>query len=286
MPFPEKISASFASKFSVGKNCPLKMQVKFSEKENIKTSGFVRDPTGDKKAEIENGILQKYKGRLLVMASNECALHCRFCFRKHKEKKKIQNLPAKLHKFLKKNKSIKEVILSGGDPLMLGNNELQAIFKAIPKIIKIRIHTRLPVALPSRFTPALLHLFKQLDQRLIFVVHVNHPNELDKKSEKIFRSISKLGIVILSQSVLLKGINDNAKILTKLFEKLFSQGVLPYYLHQLDKAQGTAHFEVPIKRATSIFMELKENLPGYLVPRFVREARGARSKVWVNSKVL
>jgi EF-P beta-lysylation protein EpmB len=284
MPFPEKISACFASKFTGGKNCPLKMQVKFSEKENIKVNGFALDPTGDKETEIENGILQKYKGRLLVMASSECALHCRFCFRKNIEKKKIQNLPAKLHKILREDKSIKEVILSGGDPLMLGDNELQAIFKVIPKNIKIRIHTRLPVALPSRFTLALLRLFKQLDKRLIFVAHVNHPNELDKKSEKIFRSISKLGIVILSQSVLLKGINDNAKILTKLFEKLFSQGVLPYYLHQLDKALGTAHFEVPMKQAKSIFMELKENLPGYLVPRFVKEVKGERTKVWIGGE--
>jgi len=284
MQFPEKISACFASKFAVGKNCPLKMQVKFSKKENIKANGFVRDPTGDKEAERESGILQKYKGRVLVMASNECALHCRFCFRKNIEKKKVQNLPAKLHKILKEDKSIKEVILSGGDPLMLGSNDLQAIFKAIPKNIRIRIHTRLPVALPSRFTQALLNLFKQMDQRLIFVVHVNHPNELDKKSEKIFRSLAKMGIVVLSQSVLLKGINDNAKILTKLFEKLFSQGVLPYYLHQLDKAEGTAHFEVPMKQAQSIFRELKENLPGYLVPRFVKEVKGKKTKVWIEEK--
>ncbi|GBU24454.1 EF-P beta-lysylation protein EpmB [Fibrobacteria bacterium R8-3-H12] len=282
MLFPEKISTCFASKFAVGKNCPLKMQVKFSEKENIKTSGFALDPTGDKKAEIKNGILQKYKGRLLVMASNECALHCRFCFRKNIEKKKAQNLPACLHKILREDKSIKEVILSGGDPLMLGNNELQAIFRAIPKNIKIRIHSRLPVALPSRFAPALLHLFKQLGSRLIFVAHVNHPRELDKKSEKIFRSLEKMGIVVLSQSVLLKGINDKSEILTELFEKLFSQGVLPYYLHQLDKAQGTAHFEVPIKQAKSIFRELKENLSGYLVPKFVKEVKGKRAKVWIS----
>jgi EF-P beta-lysylation protein EpmB len=282
MLFPEKISACFASKFAVGKGCPLKMQVKFSAKENIKTFGFVHDPTGDKKAEIESGILQKYKGRLLVMASDECALHCRFCFRKNMEKKTIENLPARLRKILNKDKSIKEVILSGGDPLMLGNHELQAIFEAIPKNMKIRIHSRLPIALPSRFTPALLRLLKKLGYRLIFVAHVNHPNELDEKSQKIFRSLAKFGNVILSQSVLLKGINDNAKILTELFEKLFSQRVLPYYLHQLDKAQGTVHFEVPIKKAKTIFKELKENLPGYLVPKFVKEVMGERAKVWIN----
>jgi EF-P beta-lysylation protein EpmB len=282
MQFPEKISACFASKFTAGKNCPLKMQVKFSAKENIKTSGFAIDPTGDKEAEIETGVLQKYKGRLLVMASSKCALHCRFCFRKNVEKKNIENLPAKLRKILAKDKSVKEVILSGGDPLMLGNNELRAIFNAIPKYMKIRIHTRIPTALPSRFTPALLHLFKQLGPRLIFVAHVNHPDELDKKSEKIFCSLAKLGSVILSQSVLLKGINDDAKILAELFEKLFSQRVLPYYLHQLDKAQGAAHFEVPIKQAKIIFGELKENLPGYLVPKFVKEVKGKKAKAWVN----
>jgi len=278
MLFPEKISACFAAKFAAGENCPLKMQVKFSEKENIKTRGFASDPTGDKNAEIESGILQKYKGRLLVMASNECALHCRFCFRKNLEKKNVENLPAKLHKI---DKSIKEVILSGGDPLMLGNNELQAIFEAIPKNVKIRIHTRLPTALPTRFTPSLLHLFKQLGSRLIFVAHVNHPNELDKKSEKVFCDLAKLGIVVLSQSVLLKGINDNAKTLIELFEKLFSQRVLPYYLHQLDRAQGTVHFEVPMKRAKSIFKEVRENLPGYLVPKFVREVRGGKAKALI-----
>jgi len=275
MLFPEKISACFAAKFTAGKNCPLKKQVKFSKKENIKTKGFKCDPTGDKKAEIQDGILQKYKGRLLVMASNECALHCRFCFRKNLEKKPIENLPAKLHKI---DKSIKEVILSGGDPLMLSNTELQAIFESIPKSVKIRIHTRLPIALPSRFTPALLHLFKQLDQRLILVAHVNHPNELDKKSEEVFCNLANLGIVLLSQSVLLKGVNDNAKVLVELFEKLFSQRVLPYYLHQLDRAQGTAHFEVPMERAKGIFKEVRESLPGYLVPRFVREVGGERAK--------
>ncbi len=257
-------------------------QFKFSEKENAKVPGFKRDPVGDKEAEIESGILQKYKGRLLVMASDKCAVQCRFCFRKNMQKKSIRNLPEKLHKMLKKDKSIKEVILSGGDPLMLGNNELQAFFRAIPKPIKIRIHSRIATALPSRFTPALQRLFKQLGSRLIFVTHINHPDELSKKSEKIFRNLSKYGITLLNQSVLLKDINDNAKILAELSEKLFSQRILPYYLHQLDKAQGTAHFEVPIKKAKKIFKELKETLPGYLVPRFVREVKGEKSKVWIS----
>jgi len=260
-----------------------KKQFKFSKKENAKASGYKKDPVGDREAEIESGILQKYKGRLLVMASSKCAVQCRFCFRKNMQKKSIPNLPEKLHKILNKDKSIKEVILSGGDPLMLSNNELQTFFNAIPKPIKIRIHSRIPTVLPSRFTPTLQSLFKQLGNRLIFVAHINHPDELNKKSEKIFRRLSKYGITLLNQSVLLKGINDNTKILAELSEKLFSQRVLPYYLHQLDKAQGTAHFEVPIKKAKEIFKELKETLPGYLVPRFVREVKGKKSKVWIST---
>ena len=265
------------------KNCLLRKQFEFSERENAKTRGFKKDPVGDREAEVESGILQKYKGRLLVMASNKCAVHCRFCFRKNMQKRSIPNLPEKLHEILKKDKSIKEVILSGGDPLMLGNKELQAFFNAIPKPLRIRIHSRIATTLPGRFTPALQRLFKQLGSRLIFVAHINHPGELNKKSEKIFRNLSKYGATLLNQSVLLKGINDNVKILAELSEKLFSQRVLPYYLHQLDKAQGTAHFEVPIKRAKEIFKELKELLPGYLVPRFVKEVKGRGSKVWIST---
>ncbi len=260
-----------------------KKQFEFSEKENAKIRGFIKDPVGDKKAEIESGILQKYKGRLLVMASDKCAVQCRFCFRKNMQKKSIQNLPEKLHKILKKDKSIKEVILSGGDPLMLSNSKLQAFFNAIPKPLKIRIHSRIATALPSRFTPALQRLLKQLGNRLIFVAHVNHPDELNKKSEKIFLCLSKNGATLLNQSVLLKDINNNAKILAELSEKLFSQRVLPYYLHQLDRAKGVAHFEVPIKEAKEIFKELKETLPGYLVPRFVKEVKGKKSKVWIST---
>jgi EF-P beta-lysylation protein EpmB len=279
--FTEKISAHYASKFSVSKTCPLRQQVVFSEKENIKCQRFKHDPVGDKDAEIENGILQKYKGRLLILASNACAIHCRFCFRRNIMQKKNVHLPKKLSGILKKDKTIKEVIFSGGDPLMLKNNELQMLFDSIPKHLKIRIHSRMPIAMPSRFTPTLLRLFKQLGSRLIFVVHVNHPNELDKKSKKIFFQLAKGGAIILNQSVLLKGINDNAKTLAKLSEKLFAQRVLPYYLHNLDKAQGTAHFEVPTRKAKIIFNELKEILPGYLVPKFVKEIKGKNSKMWI-----
>jgi EF-P beta-lysylation protein EpmB len=280
MSFPEKFSAHYASKF-IDKDCPLRRQARFSVSENVKTKGFMDDPVGDLEAEIESGILQKYKGRLLVLASSECFMNCRFCFRRNMQRRCIQNLPEKLVKILKKDKSIKEVILSGGDPLMLDNGELQAIFNSISKHIKIRIHTRMPIVHPNRFNLGLHRMFKRLGHRLIFVAHINHPNELDKESAKIFACLAKFGITILNQSVLLKGVNDNAKTLASLSEKLFDQQVLPYYLHQLDKANGAAHFEVPIKKAKQILKELKQNLPGYLVPRFVKEVKGQKMKICI-----
>jgi EF-P beta-lysylation protein EpmB len=276
----EKFSTCYASKFGTG-DCPLKKQMMFSAKENTKIRGFSSDPVGDKDAEIESGILQKYKGRLLVLASNECAVHCRFCFRRNIRQKKIDGLPQKLAKILEKDKTIKEVILSGGDPLMLNDDELRTLLNAIPKNLNIRIHSRMPIAMPKRFSVSLWRLFELLGSRLIFVVHVNHPSELDRKSEKIFERLKECKATVLNQSVLLKGINDNTKILVELSEKLFLQGVLPYYLHQLDRAHGTAHFEVPLKKATAIFAELKELLPGYLIPRFVKETKGRKSKTWV-----
>jgi len=276
----EKISPCYASKFKAG-NCPLKKQVMLSSKENAKKKGFSSDPVGDNDAEIESGILQKYKGRLLVLASGDCALHCRFCFRRNIRQKKIDDLPQKLAKILEKDKTIKEIILSGGDPLMLTDYELNSLFNAVPKNLNIRIHSRMPIAMPNRFSPSLWRLFQHLGSRLIFVAHANHPSELDGKSKKIFERLKECKATVLNQSVLLKGVNDNAGILAELSEKLFSQGVLPYYLHQLDRAQGTAHFEVPQKKAKAIFAELKELLPGYLVPRFVKEAKGKKSKTWI-----
>jgi len=280
MLFPEKISTHYASKFKASNSCdcPLSKQVKFSAKENIVKAHFKNDPLCEHEAEIEPGILQKYAGRLLVLASNQCAIHCRFCFRRNTIHKKIDNLPKKLSRILKRDKTIKEVILSGGDPLMLKDSELKAFLNAIPKHARIRIHSRVPIAIPSRFTPALFRLLSQLGSRLILVVHVNHPNELDKDSEKIFKQLSMHGATLLSQSVLLKGINDNRETLATLSEKLFSQRVLPYYLHNLDKAQGASHFEVPLRKAKTVFCELKNMLPGYLVPKLVQEIAGDKSK--------
>jgi EF-P beta-lysylation protein EpmB len=280
MIFPEKFSEHYASKF-MGSDCPLRKQVQYSEEEEVKNGHSENDPVGDKNAEIEIGILQKYKGRLLVLASSVCAINCRFCFRRNMRYEKYKNLPQKLAEVLKNDGTIKEVIFSGGEPLMLKNGELRAFFSVIPRNINIRFHSRMPVVSPERFTPILLEMFKHLGMRLIFVSHVNHPNELDEQSEKIFKYLAACRVKLLNQSVLLKGVNDSSEILAALSEKLFLQGVLPYYLHQLDRAQGSMHFEVPIERSKAIFAELKGLLPGYLVPRLVREIKGRSSKTWI-----
>jgi len=282
MLFPEKYTTHYASKFRRS-SCPLRKQVKFSEQENIKCRGYKKDPLGETEVEIESGFLRKYKGRLLVLASNECAINCRFCFRRNRRHKKYNDLPKRLAEILKRDKSIKEVILSGGDPLMLKHGEIMDIFKSIPKNLNIRIHSRVPIAMPSKFTPEMFSLFKQNGERMVLVVHTNHANELDSESEKIFQRLAKYKITLLNQSVLLKGINNNAKTLAELSEKLFSQGVLPYYLHVLDKANGASHFDVPISEAKAIFNELKGLLPGYLVPKLVRELKGKSSKTWIGS---
>jgi EF-P beta-lysylation protein EpmB len=280
MIFPEKFSDYYASKFKDG-DCPLRRQAEYSKEEEVKHRFSKNDPVGDKNAEIEAGILQKYKGRLLVLASGECAINCRFCFRRNMRHQKYKDMPQRIANVLEKDKTIKEVILSGGEPLMLKNGELRAIFKIIPKSVNIRIHSRMPVVSPGRFSYILLDMLRSLGKRLVFVNHINHPNELDEESEKIFRYIAAGRVKVLNQSVLLKGVNDSPEILAELSERLSSQGVLPYYLHQLDRAQGSMHFEVPIKRAKAIFAELKSLLPGYLVPRFVREIKGKSSKTWI-----
>jgi KamA family protein len=198
--------------------------------------------------------------------------------------KKYKDLPKKLSEILKRDKSIKEVILSGGDPLMLSDNEIKAFLRAIPKNLKIRVHSRIPITMPQRFTPALFSLFKKIGERMIFVAHVNHANELDSESKKIFKRLAEYGILLLNQSVFLKGVNDSAACLAELSEKLFSQRVLPYYLHVLDKAKGASHFDVPASKAKEVFEELKGLLPGYLVPRLAKEEKGGRSKIWIGGK--
>jgi EF-P beta-lysylation protein EpmB len=266
---------------------PLLLQVLPQAAELGDVPGFTRDAVGDLAARAGRGVLQKYEGRALLIATGSCAINCRYCFRRHFPysdetagaggwRDAIAQLSA--------DASIDEVILSGGDPLSLSTgklDELTAALATIPHLKRLRIHTRLPIVLPERVDAELLAWLERLPFQRVVVVHANHPNELDASVETACSRLLGTGTTLLNQSVLLRAVNDDADVLRRLSERLFDCGVLPYYLHQLDRVQGTAHFEVDDVHALALMDTLAAALPGYLVPRLVREVPGAPSKMRV-----
>ncbi len=282
--FPVLVTAHYASLMEQGNlQDPLLLQVLPNSQEGLDISGFQRDAVGDLHAHKEAGILQKYQGRVLVIPTAACAIHCRHCFRRNFPYATIQNqgFVERLGLYLQKNPDVEEVIFSGGDPLMVEDSLLKEcveILGSILSIKRVRFHSRLPVVLPSRFTPALLEILLSIRQEKIFVLHANHSNELESISARVLHQLREIGFTMLNQSVLLRNVNDSAKVLADLSRKLHSQGVLPYYLHQLDKATGVAHFEVPLGEGLQIHKELQAQLPGYLVPRYVQEIEGESGK--------
>jgi len=256
-------------------NDPLLRQVLPIAEEAITVPHFHQDPTADKAAERTPGLLHKYPGRALLITTAACAIHCRYCFRQHYSYPPFQ--PQLILESLWQDPSITEVILSGGDPLTWTDSRLGKLIDAlatIPHLKRLRLHTRLPIVLPERITHELLKHLTSHRLQPIVVVHANHPNEIDSLVGTTLQTLVKSGITVLNQSVLLRGINDNAATLIALNELLFSHQVLPYYLHMLDRVQGAAHFEVPPTTALELLKQLQENLPGYLVPRLVKEIAG------------
>ena len=264
---------------------PLLRQILPLQEENIQHDEFVTDPVGDLESETVPGLLHKYHGRVLLVTTGACAIHCRYCFRRHFPY--ADSNPAKQNwqpamKYIQNDHSIAEVILSGGDPLMLADDKLKKLLKeliAISHLKRLRIHSRIPAVLPSRITDSFLDLFYNLRLNPVMVLHVNHVNEIDANVELSLQKLKTAGITLLNQTVLLKGVNDSSQALSDLNEKLFESGVLPYYLHMLDKVQGAAHFLVEEERARSIMNKLRETLPGYLVPRLIREQAGLPYKL-------
>jgi len=261
---------------------PLLMQVLPVTAENT-LSGFT-DPVGDLNAMATPGLLHKYQGRALLVTTGACAIHCRYCFRRHfpySDSNPRKNEWKQALDYLHTHDDIQEVILSGGDPLLLDNAKLAQLFTAlehIPHIQWLRIHTRLPVVLPSRIDDELITLLHKLRFRISFVIHANHANELMTDELEALQRLSSSGITLLNQSVLLKGVNDCTTSLAALSKRLYEAGVLPYYLHMPDPVQGAMHFDVPQYRAIEILNTLKNELPGYLLPRLVREIQGEASK--------
>jgi EF-P beta-lysylation protein EpmB len=242
------------------------------------------DPVGDLQAQRGPGLLQKYDGRALLITSGACAVHCRYCFRRHFPYDAAQ--PGKVGwarslDILRADDSLDEVILSGGDPLTVTDDSLRwliAELNAIPHIRRIRIHTRVPVVIPQRICASLLEWVESSRAAIYFVLHFNHPNEIDPQVEQSIKLLRQSGCTLLNQAVLLRHVNDSAAVQRELCQALVNMQVLPYYLHQLDLVQGAMHFEVDDLTAQSIIDELRATLPGYAVPKLVREIAGERSK--------
>lgn len=264
---------------------PLLRQVLPSAAEILSVEGFSDDPVGETVGLAAGGVLQKYRGRALLVVTGACAVHCRYCFRRHFPYGKATLQGTGLETVLaalEGDRSITEVILSGGDPLSLTDEWLKELCDAvesIDQIRRLRWHTRTPIVLPSRVDDGLLGIIAGRQKPLTIVVHSNHPRELSGNVQLACRALAGSGITLLNQSVLLAGVNDDAETLVALSEKLFEFGILPYYLHCLDRVAGAAHFDVDEERARLLMAEMSARLPGYLVPRLVREIEGAPGKV-------
>ena len=264
---------------------PLLRQVMPVGDELAGVPGFAADPVGDAAAMRQPGLLQKYHGRVLLITTGTCAVHCRYCFRRHFP---YADTPRRLADWqpalseIAADRSIREVILSGGDPLTIVDAtlaELVDALAAIPHLRRLRIHTRLPIVIPERVTDELLALLRGGRLVPIVVVHANHVNELDKHVAAALAKLADAGSVLLNQAVLLRGVNDSLAAQAALCERLVDLRVMPYYLHQLDRVSGAAHFEVPIATGRRIIEQLRARLPGYAVPRYVQEVPGAECKV-------
>jgi len=287
--FPLRVPRGYAARMRKGDpHDPLLLQVWPQPQEADEVPGYGDDAVGDLAKLKPGGIIHKYQGRALVIATGACAVHCRYCFRRHFPYGEA--LASREHwretlRELAADRSIEEVILSGGDPLSLADEKLAPLAEAlefIPHLRRLRLHTRQPIVLPERVDDALLAWLGRGRLKKIVVVHANHAHELDESVQGALRRLARAGATLLNQSVLLRGVNDTADALVNLSTRLFECGVLPYYLHMLDKVRGAAHFDVPEPQARALLRDAAARLPGYLVPRLVREDAGAPAKTFLS----
>jgi len=262
---------------------PLLAQVLPQAVEDDPLPGFSSDPVGELASRCDHGILKKYQGRALMIATGACAVHCRYCFRRDFPYPGNSVLPHWRDALatLRELPDTRELILSGGDPLSLSDGRLGRLVAEaakLPQLRTLRIHTRLPVVLPRRVTGQLVRVLSDSDLRTLVVIHANHPHEITPELGVALQKLATAGVSLLNQSVLLKSINDDADTLSTLSEALFGIGVMPYYLHLLDPVAGAARFDVPLRQAKQLMEEMRLRLPGYLVPRMVREIPGEPCK--------
>jgi EF-P beta-lysylation protein EpmB len=283
--FPLLVPLSYLDRMQSGDpDDPLLRQVLPLDAEMGSVEGFTADAVDDIGFRIAPGLLQKYAGRALLISTGSCAVHCRYCFRRHypygDEPRRLDDWQPAIDA-LNSDSSITEVLLSGGDPLMLSDQRLIDLIDqlaSVPHLRRLRVHTRLPIVLPDRVTPRLIDVLTNGRLAPIFVVHANHAAEIVDDCAESLRSLVKSGIPVLNQTVLLKGVNDSVEALCDLSEALINLGVMPYYLHQLDRVAGTAHFEVSSDRGREFIREMRKRLPGYAVPRYVQEIPGEAHK--------
>lgn len=283
--FPVRVPRGFLSRMEHGNlEDPLLRQVLPLDGETVDADGFIDDPVGDMAAMAIPGVLHKYHGRVLLIATGACAVNCRYCFRRHFPYAEAG--AASRHwdaavEYIATDATITEVILSGGDPLVLADHKLATLARRladIPHVQRLRIHSRLPVVLPERIDAALLEWFTGTRLAPVMVLHANHPAELDDSVRAACHRLRAAGVTLLNQAVLLRGVNDTPDALCSLSERLFDFGVLPYYLHVLDPVRGASHFQVGDDRARQLIEALTRTLPGYLVPKLVREEAGETGK--------
>ncbi|WP_022958501.1 EF-P beta-lysylation protein EpmB [Spongiibacter tropicus] len=283
--FPLRVTEAFVAKMQVGDwEDPLLLQILPQQAEVDVTPGYSDDPLDEASANPIPGLIHKYHGRVLLITSPACAVHCRYCFRRNFPYN--DNRPSladwqQAIDYIASHPEISEVILSGGDPLSLPDDYLAILrdrLAAIDHVTTLRLHTRMPLVLPARITETLLDSLEHPRLQTVIVIHSNHANELDSHSEAALLALKHRGFTLLNQSVLLRGINDSADTLSALSRRLFACGVLPYYLHVLDKVNGASHFERSDEEAVALAEAMLARLPGYLVPKLVREEPGALSK--------
>lgn len=282
--FSMRVPRPFVQQMNIGDpNDPLLRQVLPLVDEFRVEPGFHKDPL-EEQSSPANGLLHKYHGRVLLILQGGCAINCRYCFRRHFPYDELTISQRQIDDtldYIKQNPEVNEVILSGGDPLMAKDERLHKLvqeLEALPQLTRLRIHSRLPVVIPSRLTDELLTSLSQSRLQVVLVIHANHANEISNDLSATLKKWHNAGIHLLNQSVLLRGVNDSSDALCRLSETLFRANVLPYYLHQLDKVEGASHFEVSDDKAQQLWLDMTQQLPGFLVPKLVREQARKPSK--------
>lgn len=288
--FALRVPYAFARRMKKGDpNDPLLLQVMTSANEFIATPGYSTDPLEEQDDAIAvPGLLHKYINRALLLVKGGCAVNCRYCFRRHFPYQDNQGNKANWRHaldYIRQQPELDEIIFSGGDPLMAKDHELAWLLdeiETIPHIKRLRIHSRLPVVIPARITEALTQRFSQSRLQILLVTHINHANEIDSEFCDAMTRLKRANVTLLNQGVLLRGVNDNADTLANLSNALFDAGIMPYYLHVLDRVQGAAHFMVPDDEARLIMRELMTKVSGYMVPKLTREIGGEPSKTTID----